>query len=324
LANGNLYGTLLATSAVFTVNAITGADTLVSKLDGQEPFSGVIRDLAGNLYGTTSLGGTLNRGTIFKIAGSGKESVLHNFGRGAKTPFGGLTIDANGNLYGTTTYGGTFHNGIVFELSRKGAYTVLYNFKGGTDGSFPDHENLIIDKAGNLYGTTVQGGSSGVGTVFKLNIKTRTETLLYSFIDFGVDGANPSAGLIRDANGNLFGTASQGGSSGDGVVFKVDKTGKETVLYTFQGVPDGTSPQGGLIRDAMGNLYGTTIYGGVYGYGTAFKLDTNGVETVLHSFNGHDGEAPTSSLVEDATGNLYGTTVSGGSAGYGVVFKITP
>lgn len=168
--------------------------------------------------------------------------------------------------------------------------------------------------------------------MFKLNIKTRQETVLYEFKG-GTDGY-PVSGVIRDASGNFYGTTMAGGGSQGcnggpcGTVFKVDTTGTETVLYTFQG-PDGAYPYGGVILDAQGNLYGTTFRGGAYGYGTVFKLDTNDVETVLHSFNGDDGKYPTSSLVQDAAGNLYGTTFEGGtggcgSAGCGVVFKITP
>jgi len=342
-ANGTLYGTT-STSEVFSVNASNGVETVLYTFkggtDGLYPFSGVIRDLGGNLYGTTSMGGTSNRGTIFKLDSSNTETVLHSFGSGARSPYGGLTLDANGNLYGTTTYGGTFHDGIVFKFGKNGRYTVLYNFKGGTDGFYPFYENLILDKTGDLYGTTVSGGGTTTcngpcGTVFRLNIKTHLETVLYRFTG-GTDGANPYAGLIRDANGNLYGATHNGGVSQGcggascGTVFKLDKAGKETVLYSFQGT-DGAYPQGSLILDAQGNLYGTTFRGGTYGYGTVFKLNTNGVETVLHSFNGDDGEYPTSSLVQDAAGNLYGTTSEGGTAGCGgppegcgVIFKITP
>jgi uncharacterized repeat protein (TIGR03803 family) len=339
LANETLYGSFYPSSSVFSVNVNTGVETVVST-SSQQSYSGVIRDATGNLYGTTVTGGTANKGTIFKVDITGTRSVLHSFSLGARSPTGGLTMDANGNLYGTTTYGGAFHDGIVFKLSRKGRYTVLYSFKGGNDGIYPLYENLILDKAGNLYGTTVSGGGTTTcngpcGTVFKLNIKTRQETVLYRFTG-GSDGANPYAGLIRDANGNLYGTtynggASQGCSGGPcGTVFKLDKAGNETVLYRFQGT-DGGFPQGSLIRDAQGNLYGTTFRGGTYGDGTVFKLDTHGVETVLHNFNGDDGKFPTSALVQDAAGNLYGSTFEGGTAGCGgpiegcgLVFMITP
>lgn len=256
LAYGTLYGTLNSGSTVFSFDTHSGVETLFSKLDGQQPYSGVIRDPAGNLYGTTPVGGSFNHGTIFRVDGTGKASVLHSFTIGARTPYGGLIRDANGNLYGTTTGGGTFHEGIVFQLGKKGRYTVLYNFcakSGCTDGQVPTYENLIMDKAGNLYGTTLAGGIGGQGTVFKLNIKTRIETVLYSFAG-GTDGAAPFAGLVQDPSGSLYGTTDSGGGCFGGAcyfgtVFKVDTTGKETVLYAFQGYADGARPGESLWND---------------------------------------------------------------------------
>ena len=202
----------------------------------------------------------------------------------------------------------------------------LYRFAGGMDGSNP-YGGLIADAEGNLYGTTAYGGSSncesglGCGTVFKLDKTGKgKETVLYSFTG-GTDGANPYAGLIRDADGNLYGTTAFGGSSNAGTVFRLDATGKETVLYSFSGV-DGENPYASLIRDAAGNLYGTTFRGGESGLGTVFKLDGAGNETVLHSFNGADGQNPYADLTRDAEGNLYGTTNYGGDSNLGTVFKL--
>jgi uncharacterized repeat protein (TIGR03803 family) len=199
-------------------------------------------------------------------------------------------------------------------------YTVLHRFTGA-DGHNPSEDgHLIRDSAGNLYGTTSGGGASGLGVVFKLN-KTG-ETVLHSFTG-GADGGTPYAGLTRDSAGNLYGTTYGGGASGGGVVFKVDTTGTETVLYNFTRKPGGTNPYASLIQDSVGNLYGTTYYGGASIWGVVFKLDTTGTETVLYSFTGGaDGAEPYAGLLRDSAGNLYGTTVFGGASNWGVVFKL--
>ncbi len=197
--------------------------------------------------------------------------------------------------------------------------TVLYSFKGGSDGAVPLGA-LIRSSTGSLFGTTSEQG--GCGTVFELDT-TGQEVPLYSFT-CGTDGANPQAGLVRDAAGNLFGTTVGGGRFGEGTVFEVDTTGKETVLYSFTGGADGAEPWGGLIRDAAGSLYGTTFVGGNSGLGTVFMLDVAGNETALYSFaGGADGALPMAGLVRDAAGNLYGTTVGGGGTGNaGTVFSV--
>ena len=197
-------------------------------------------------------------------------------------------------------------------------YTVLYRFRG-PDGAQPVYGRLIGDSAGNLYGTTVDGGASGLGVVFKLD-KTG-ETVLHSFN--GTDGSEPFAGLIRDSTGNLYGTTKFGGIWGNGVVFELDTTGTETVLYSFTGGTDGSLPYASLIRDSAGNLYGTTFEGGASGSGVVFELDTTGTETVLYSFTGRGhGANPVAGLIRNSAGNLYGTTANGGASGHGVVFKV--
>jgi len=253
-------------------------------------------------------------------------NVLYNFAGppdGAH-PYAGLVRDAAGNLYGTTYTGGSSSYGTMFKLdtSGSGTETVLHSFTGPPDGAYP-YAGLVRDAAGNSYGTTYHGGSSGYGVVFKVSTKG-TETVLHSFTG-PPDGAYPLDGVVRDAAGNLYGTTYHGGSSGYGVVFKVNTKGTESVLHSFTGPPHGAYPSDGVVRDAAGNLYGTTRYGGSSGYGTAFKLDTSGTETVLHSFTGPpDGAYPLDGLVRDAAGNLYGTASKGGSSGYGTVFKLTP
>jgi uncharacterized repeat protein (TIGR03803 family) len=327
-AAGNLYGTTYSGGAnnggtVFKLDD-TGHETVLYSFcsvgganctDGKTPQAGLIQDATGSLYGTTSSGGANSGGTVFKLDDTGHETVLYSFCSvgGAnctdgKSPEAVLIQDAAGNLYGTTYSGGASgYAGTVFKVDSTGHETVLYNFcsEGGgncTDGYAPG-AGLIQDAAGDLYGTTIVGGANGLGTVFKVD-STGHETVLYNFCS-EVSGANctdgeyPSSGLIRDAAGNLYGTAGGGtggggvanctanGFGGCGTVFKLDSTGHETVLYNFcsQGganCTDGDSPSGGVIEDAAGNLYGTTLGGGAnYAEcgifcGTVFKLTNSG------------------------------------------------
>src|SRR5271157_3231541 len=236
--------------------------------DGANPYAGLVRDAQGNLYGTTVNGGAQAKGTVFKVDATGNETVLYSFtgaGGDGANPEAGLVPDAQGNLYGTTYAGGASNAGTVFKVDTTGNETVLYSFTGaGGDGAGPTGL-LVRDAQGNLYGTTVFGGASGKGTVFKADA-TGNETVLYSFTGAGGDGANPEAGLVPDAQGNLYGTTDAGGASNAGTVFKVDTTGNETVLYSFTGAGgDGAGPTGLLVRDAQGNLYGTTVFGGASG-----------------------------------------------------------
>jgi uncharacterized repeat protein (TIGR03803 family) len=215
----------------------------------------------------------------------------------------------------------------VFELNRTGEETVLYSF-AEEDGPYT---GLLRDSAGNLYGVT--NVDHGDGGVFKLDT-TGTETVLHMF-NGNRQGAWPQACVIRDSEGDLYGTTEWGGIArypgGYGVAFKLNRAGRETVLYTFTGGADGGAPLAGLIRDSADNLYGTTARGGVWGHGVVFKLDTAGNETVLYSFTGGaDGGSPYAGLIQDSGGNLYGTTPVGGTVnstcpqGCGVVFKLTP
>ena len=228
----------------------------------------------------------------------------------------------------------------VFKLDHAGNETVLYSFTGGTDGNTP-YSGVIRDEAGNLYGTTVGGGAFGSGVVYKVEPWGK-ETVLYSFCSQPncADGASPSAGVIRDSAGNLYGTTAGAGAHGKGTVFKLDPaSGKETVLYSFTGGPDGAQPVASLIRDDDGNLYGTASTGGdlskrctsfMPGCGVVFEIDPAGKQTVLYTFTGEaDGANPYSALLK-ASGNLYGTTYGGGDTtsapcsgtGCGVVFKL--
>ena len=258
-------------------------------------------------------------------------TVLHRFTGspdGALPYYGNLIADPAGNLYGTTPSGGGADAGVVFKLNQSGE-TVLYRFTGGADGGDPQ-AGVILGAGGNLYGTTFSGCSGASGVVFKLDA-AGNETVLHSFT--GPDGWGPWAGLVQDPAGNLYGTTFAGGAADFGVVFKVDSAGNETVLYNFIAEADGVNPYGSLVMDPAGNLNGTTAKGGRWGYGTVFKLDTAGVETVLHSFAGYrrnGGSQPLAGLVRDSQGNLYGTTNLGGivsgacAIGCGWVFKLAP
>jgi uncharacterized repeat protein (TIGR03803 family) len=335
-AAGNLYGTtdgggiggIAGDGVVFKLDP-TGHETVLYSFagaDGGESNSGVIRDAEGNFYGTTFHSGSANSGIVYKLDTAGQETVLYSFTGGADG--GGLPSgvirDAAGNLYGTTSAGGVSNAGVVYDLDTSGQETVLYSFTGGADGSGP-WAGVIRDAAGNLYGTTLYGGTgqgySGIGVVFEVDT-TNQEAVLYAFPG-GADGSGPSAGVIEDAAGDLYGITGYGGTANAGVVYKLDASGRETTLYSFTGGADGGNPSGGVIRDSAGNLYGTTLYGGTANYGVVYKLDTAGHESVLYSFpGGSDGALPLAGVIRDAAGNLYGTTFSGGPADWGVVFKL--
>lgn len=358
-----LYGT--ATSgggygygAVFALKA-SGAELVryafTGGSDGATPQGSLLRDEAGNFLGTAAGGGNFSAtcsssggcGVVFSLGSGRAETVLYTFTGGADgaSPHGGLVADAVGNLYGTTYGGGLsggcngYGCGVVFKVGAAGNETVIYTFAGPPDGAFPIGA-LILDSAGNVYGTTTAGGVSGgcfgygCGVVFQVS-PSGTETVLFTFTG-GLDGGFPGGDLVRDADGNLYGTTVYGGGTpcsdglGCGVVFKLDPQANETVLHSFSGGSDGAFANAGLTRDAGGNLYGTTIEGGDLscgsglGCGTVFKLSPTGNETVLHNFTGGaDGALPQGGLVS-YRGYLYGTTTSGGTYGLGVAFRLKP
>jgi uncharacterized repeat protein (TIGR03803 family) len=256
------------------------------------------------------------------------ENVLHSFANspdGANPRYVTPVLDTTGNLYGTTNYGGAHGFGTVFKLTPSGTEKILHSFDvNGTDGAYPV-ASLVMYK-GNLYGTTVEGGTYNIdGTVFELKHTTKgwTETVLHSFGASG-DGSQPYCALTVDTLGNLYGTTYYGGAYGYGTVFELTPSRTETILHSFEknGI-DGVNPVAGLVL-YKGNLYGTTEYGGAYGYGTVFELTPLGTETILHSFdvNGTDGAYPVAGLVV-YQGNLYGTTANGGTYGDGTVFEVT-
>lgn len=335
--------------------------------DGVGPTSALILDAKGNLYGTTQFGGSSTNciggcGTVFKLSSAGTETVLHSFtgpstGDGAN-PVSGLVMDSSGNLYGTTVNGGSSTNcpagssspggcGTVFKIDTSGNETVLYSFVGGTtDGANPTYGNLIIDSANNLYGVTLNGGStncaSGCGIVFKIS-SLGTETILHTFTNVSIvssagsdiDGANPTGSLLMDSAGNLYGTTQVGAGTigGVGTLYKLDPSNNETILLVF-GSQDAV-PASGVIMDASGNFYGTTMSGGSANDGTVFELSTSGTLAFLIplALSPSNGGLPLAGLLMDnKTGNLYGTasqgstgtcTISTGSfVGCGAIFKV--
>jgi len=366
---GNLYGTTYkgGTYNSGTVFELTPeghgwAETVLYNFcsatgcnDGSNPYSGLIFDSAGNLYGTTSAGGNPGGGTVFELSpgdGGWTETVLYNFCSltncaDGSLPFSSLIFGGSGNLYGTTYESGAYDRGTVFQLApgTNGKWTenVLHSFANdGQDGEAP-WAALIIDSGGNLYGTTVYGGNFtggcgtlGCGTVFELSPGDGgwTEKILHKFSENGKDGYDPYGSLIFDAAGSLYGTTYSGGRHQVGTVFeltpKVGGKWSERVLHNFiYNHIDGTIPNAGLVFDSAGNLYGTDSAGGKNGYGAVFQLtilDGKWKEKVLHSFNlNHvDGFSPLGGLVLDSAGNLYGATNRGGANGVGVVFEVRP
>jgi uncharacterized repeat protein (TIGR03803 family) len=316
--------------------------TFTNGADGGGPQGGVILDGAGNLYGTTLYGGSGDGcGTVFQLTpnlnGGWTKNVLHNFnslaGNDGCFPYSGLTFDAAGNLYGTTASGGTDLTGAIFELSPNldGSwdYSVIYNFQegGSGDGSNP-HGTLVFDSAGNMYGTTLNGGPSNAGAVFQLVPSNGgwTESVIYVFD--GPHGAGPYSGVILDVKGDLFGMTSAGGADGLGLVYELTPSGGGwiyTLIHTFNG-PSGAFPgPGSLLMDASGNLYGETLYGG-HQFGVVFELvpqqGGGWTDIVLHAFlNKADGSNPSGGISMDAAGNLYGTCEHGGAGGFGIAFE---
>jgi uncharacterized repeat protein (TIGR03803 family) len=321
--------------------------------EGGFPLAGLVMDAAGNLYGTTNVGGSsgIGFGVVFKMTDSGQETVLYNFlgGTDGANPEAGLLMDSAGNLYGTTYAGGAYGLGTVFKVSPSGQETVLYSFRGGTtDGANPQ-ASLIMDRKGNLYGTTCAGGAFGAGTgascgpagsspngggtVFKLS-KNGNETVLHSF-GGGTDGANPWAGVTMGTKGNLYGTTSAGGTSTYGTVFQLtpipDSNGMpptyiETILHNFTHQDDGDVPYAGLIFDRAGNLYGAATGGGVNSGGTIFELTRSASGwnfNVLYSLPGWDISGAFQNLFLDASGNIWGTTHCDGTYQAGTVYELT-
>jgi uncharacterized repeat protein (TIGR03803 family) len=304
--------------------------------DGASPAGALVRDEAGNLYGTTAHGGLNQEGVVYKIDPTGAESILFSFdGTNGAGPFAGLVLDQAGNLYGTAGAGPN-DEGVIFRVSPSGEETVLFDFPAKLPiGPIQPIGGLLMGRGGNLYGATTLGGNGncidGCGTIYRLDTAGKAH-MLHQFTG-GADGFSPLGSLIADADGNLYGVAQVGGDfncsadpfegEGCGTVFRIAKNGKFTVLHAFHGGTDGDIPQAGLVLNkATGNLYGATTGGNKSGNGLIFQISPKGKYKVVHQFTGTDGSSPNGGLILDEAGNIYGTTQSGGSNGLGTAFAM--
>lgn len=334
-----LNGTGKVNAANVTIISVSWRPATVSILysftggtsDGSSPQAGLVLASDGDFYGMTPQGGASNDGVVFEINPGGAETVLHSFAGGTtdgSTPYGGLIQASDGDFYGMTINGGASNDGDIFKISAGGTETVLHSFSGGlTDGRNP-YGSLIQATDGNFYGMATVGGtgSPGTGVIFKMT-PNGAVSILYSFNGGTTDGYYPEGNLIQASDGNFYGMTSQGGSSNDGVVFKVTPSGTETVLHSFSGgTTDGALPFGSLLQASNGNFYGVTSQGGPNNAGVIFQITPSGTETVLHFFGGGtaDGATPSGSLIQASDGNLYGTAWTGGQNDVGVLFMINP
>ncbi len=330
-ASGNLFGTTKADgpSGYGTVYEIVHGTTAINMIasfngpNGQYPLAGVTLDAGGNLFGTTNAGGSSGYGTVYEIVhGTTAITTIASFnGANGANPQAGVTLDASGNLFGTTGGGGASGHGTVYEiLHGTTAITTLASFNG-TNGDYPS-VGVTLDASGNLFGTTVNGGASGYGTVYEIAHGTTSITTLASFN--GANGKSPYAGVTLDASGNLFGTTYQGGTGNHGTVYEIAHGTTSVISRASFNYTNGASPEAGVALDASGNLFGTTYIGGTGTYGTVFELvqGSSSIAT-LFSFNQTNGANPQAGITLDASGNLFGTTYNGGVGGSnGTVFEL--
>jgi uncharacterized repeat protein (TIGR03803 family) len=306
-------------------------------------------DKQGNLYGVTT-GGAQEGAGVYELTPSAKgqwtETTLYSFSNGEEgyNPESGLTFDKSGNLYGTTSQGGPAGNpgGVVFEMTPgsggQWTYTVLHGFlyHSTTDGASPETP-VVFDKQGNLYGTTLVGGTADAGTVFELQYANGswTESILYSFPQGGNEGTQQPGNLTLDEKGNIYGTTVYGGKNDVGTVFKLTNSGgvwTETTLHDFTGYGDGSNPTGNLIVSNKGKIYGTTYAGGgggcFNGCGVLYKLTPEAhsgwKEAVIHTFNNHGQYITSPALMFGRNGDMFGITEHGGKANGGTVFEFSP
>ena len=339
--DGNFYGLSITggtygSGAIYQVTATGNVNVIYSLASGYQPyFSGLIQGNDGYLYGTTEYGGPGNCGTVFRVSTSGAFTALHQFtgssGDGCN-PQSGLLLASDGKLYGTTSNGGTYSNGTVFKVATDGSTeNLVYSF-GATpsDGVNPMYSSLIQAGDGNLYGVTPSGGTSGIGTVFKLTL-VGVETILHNFGDFlPGDGFLPWSGLTVGPDGKLYGTTFNGGiffgTMGQGTVFSLNTDGTNyTLIHEFaSGANDGAQPLGtSLLLGPDGNFYSTTSTGGIANGGVLYRITTGGAVTVMYEFQGgaNDGIFPESGVTLGTDGHLYGVTSQGGANSNGVVYR---
>ncbi|HTQ57669.1 MAG TPA: choice-of-anchor tandem repeat GloVer-containing protein [Bryobacteraceae bacterium] len=282
--------------------------------NGAACYGSLLQGTDGYFYGTTSLGGAYNHGTIFKMDSTGTLTTLHSFrAADGQNPYAVLIQSTDGNFYGTTWIGGADSRGTVFRMTPQGVLTTLHSFDG-TDGSFPTAP-LLEATNGNFYGVTESGGNrcgtGSCGTIFEITPAGELTTLV-SFD--GHNGEQPYSALIQGTDGNLYGTTAKGG--GQGSVFRMTLQGTLTTLHRFNGT-GGANPFGGLAQGLDGELYGTTMQGGAnpcppyIGCGTIFRISTHGAFFQLHSFDGSDGKYPEAAMTLASDGNFYGITSEG-------------
>ena len=334
-------GFLFCIAATIAAPAQSVYFTTLATFDGTNgllSFQPLVQASDGNIYGTTIQGGSnnFNSGTIFRLSPAGTLTTIYNFCSEQNCTDGtgpqGVIRPTNGFLYGTTIGGGAYNYGTVFAFSASGNLTTLYSFcaqSGCPDGGTP--HMLVQASDGNFYGTTGEGGAYGSGTAFKIT-PTGDLTTLYSFCSQPncVDGAGVGA-MVQASDGNFYGTGSGGNYGNDcpygcGTIFKMTPAGVLTTLYSFcaqSGCPDGATPDAPLMLASDGNLYGTTINGGAYGWGTVFKITLGGTLTTLVAFDGSDGGATYAGLMQATDGNLYSVSSNGGRYGYGTVYRVT-
>jgi uncharacterized repeat protein (TIGR03803 family) len=348
----NIYGvtetggtTYPYTGTIFTATE-SGSETVLFSFAGiiQDPVSTLVPDAKGDVYGSGAYG---DGGGIYEATSNGIQLIYIFTGGGHEEwfPSGNIVRDDAGDIYGVTEVGGHSSSscaeiggcGTVFKVTPAGKATILHNFSGGTDGAHP-LGGLTRAPNGDIYGTTdwggiVSNGNYGDGTIFKID-KSDAVSVVFRFN--GTNGALPYAPLIFDPAGNAYSTTYSGGAFDEGVVFEISPSGGERILHSFGKGADGNGPWAGLVRDADGNLYGTTEGGGIYNRGTVFRVTPTGTGTVLYNFTGNaDGGLPISGLAIDSKGNLIGATFSGGifdglcmelgqDIGCGTLFEITP
>jgi uncharacterized repeat protein (TIGR03803 family) len=335
---------VIALSLVTATATTTDVIFSFQEQEGEYADTDLETDLAGNIYGTTVLGGEHGSGTVFQLSPTPNgwdHRVLYSFTGGADggEPYKGVSIDRRGNLYGTAVTGGSGACeggcGVVYKLTKSAGtwnQTVIHAFTGGDDGSGPG-ARVTVDRSGNVYGMAPTGGTNGAGTIYKIHPHRGSwEFQVIHTFTGGADGATGSAGRMLLGRSGLYGAATTGGLYGSGVVFELTPTAvgewNFRALYSFHGQPDGSFPYGALLRAPSGKIYGTTYYGGENGIGSVYELSPRLVGEwdgrVIYSFQTeNDGNSPISNLVRDAAGNLYGTTSEGG-LGSGIIFKLSP
>ena len=340
-SSGNVFGTAFAGGAngdgtVFELTPGSSGYTLntlasFNNTNGNSPDGRLFADSSGNLFGTTAGGGANSAGTVFELAKGSSGYTLNTLASFDNTngagPLGGVIADSSGNLFGTSSAAGVYNAGTVFELAKgSSGYSLngLASFNN-TNGNSPI-AGVVADSSGNLFGTTLVGGTNNDGTVFELAKGSSTLSTLASFN--GTNGSLPYAGLLADSAGNLFGATGAGGANNDGTLFELAKGSSGYTLNTLASFnnTNGTTPYGTLIADSAGNLFGTTAGGGANNDGTVFELakgSSGYALNTLASFSVSNGGYPQAGLVADSAGNLFGTTEGGGASNDGTVFEVT-